>query len=1153
MQKIFQFDSPRTGDLRVSSRRFNLPKKMRRVVNITTLILFITCMQVSARGNAQSITLSFKNASLETVFKEIKKQSGYSFVYNNSLLKNAKKVNITAKQESVEKVLQKCFKNQPFSYSIIENTIIIKPENESLEKEVQLTSNIASQEIIRGKVTNAAGIPLIGVTVTVKGTITATSTGENGEFTIATTSNAILIFSMVGYTNREIELNNKQFISVVLTEEVKNLEDVIVTGIYDRKASNYTGAAVTITKQELKRVSNANLFQALKNITPSMVLDNFEMGSNPNSMPDIQIRGISSIPVQESDVTPNLKGNYLKNPNEPLFILDGFETTKEHVFDLDINRIERVTILKDAASKALYGSKAANGVIVIETTKIASDKPYVTYNTSLDIELPDLTSYNLTNAIEKLEAERIDGMYIASPIGYDPPAQYAELMQLYNYRRKLALEGLNTYWLAKPLQDGVGQRHALTVELGGQNLRLIGDLSYRDVKGAMKGSERKNISGSMSASYRVNNLKFQNIISINSNNSAESPYGLFSDYVKMNPYWRAVNTDGTIPYYAEIGPNGAKYTNPLFNSTVNSKITAEYFNVVNNFYLEWTLKPGLKATTRVGIEVNRNGADEFYPSNHTKFEQFSSIEEDRNRRGSYQVNNGKSTYLSGDFNMNYTKDVNKHSFFGNLGFNLSERKFSEVIHNVEGFASDRMDNIIFGRAYALDSRPTGVDGISRDIGFLGAASYTWDNRLLTDLTLRTNASSQFGSNKRWAQFWSVGLGWNLQNENFMKDFGFIKQFKIRGSVGSTGNQNFNTNASIGTYQYYLESLYQGFPGSYLVNLPNSNLQWESKFDYNAGIDAKIKGLTLRFDYYESYTKNLLTDITLPESTGFNTVKDNLGRVKNTGIELYTSYLVWSKGRNFINLNFGIETNKNRIIELSNSMKGFNERMNKIAADKSNNIAVNKYVDGMSMNAIWAVPSLGIDPATGNEIYVDRNGHTTYIYDANDMIVAGNSLPAYQGIFGFNAEYNGIGLSVTGRYLGGGQLYNQTLVDRVENVDMNYNVDKRVLTGRWLHPGQHALFKRLGQYSRPIEGTNSNESVDEKTRPTTRFVQNRNEVTIGAVNAYYDFKSFVKRMRIQRLRLAFNMNEVATFPTIRIERGTQYPFARTLSFSLSATF
>jgi hypothetical protein len=437
------------------------------------------------------------------------------------------------------------------------------------------------------------------------------------------------------------------------------------------------------------------------------------------------------------------------------------------------------------------------------------------------------------------------------------------------------------------------------------------------------------------------------------------------------------------------------------------------------------------------------------------------------------------------------------------------------------------------------------------MGFLGAFSYMYDNRFLADLTLRANASSQFGADKKWAQFWSLGLGWNLHNETFMDRFDFVDQFKVRGSLGSSGNPNFATNTSMATYQYYLQSLYQGYPGAYLMNLANEALQWETKFDYNAGFDARMGGLSMRFDYYESYTTNLISGVSVPTSTGFDIVRENLGKVKNSGFEIFASYLLWSKGSNFISLNAGIETNKNRIVELSNAMKNFNANMDKQASEKGTNKPVHKYEDGMSMNAIWAVPSLGIDPANGLEIYQKRDGTTTYEWNAGNMIVVGNAMPSYWGVGGLSAEYRGIGLNVTARYSGGGQLYNQTLVDKVENIDMNYNVDKRVLTGRWRTPGQHAEFKRLtAQYTRESDG----KTVPEKTRATSRFVQDKNDLTIAAVNVYYLFgKKFVSRLGMQRLKLAFNMNEVATFSTIRIERGTQYPFSRTVSFSLSTTF
>jgi TonB-linked SusC/RagA family outer membrane protein len=1154
----------------------SLYKQTLLTMRLSALMVILSIMQLSANSFGQ-ITLNLQKTSIIELTKAIEAQTDYVFLYNEDKLPN-NKITINVKNASIDEVLSKYFRTAGVNYRIVDKNITLAP-NQKANVQTELKSGPQKLVNVQGTVRDSLGNPLSQVNVKLesisKTTFEAPDNAEINKTTVTQTSShiavtngkgyylltsvpekAVIVFSAVGYVTKRVvipvtaekELN--QTLNVVLREEVRSLNEVTVnTGIYTRKSNSYTGSTLVIKGEDLKKVGNANFFQSLKNISPSMVLDNFAAGSNPNAMPEIQLRGTSTFPLNTDDLASGLKGNYVKSPNEPLFILDGFETSAERLFDLDMNRIESVTILKDAASKALYGSKAANGVIVIETKKLTAGRARVTYNNSLDIELPDLTSYNLTNSLEKLEAERIDGFYV--PSGRTSPEQHIAGQQLYNARKKLAMEGLDTYWMAKPLQNGVGQKHALAVELGGANLNAIADVSYRDVTGAMIGSNRETISGNVTTSYRLNNLLFRNIMSAISGKSVESPYGQFSEYAMMNPYWRAENANGTIPFYAEVGSNGISYVNPLFNSTINSNNSASYFNFVNNFYLEWTMLPGLKATTRLGIDVKNNKGDEFYPAGHTQFANY--FGDDVLRKGSYQVNNGNETRLSGDLNVNYAKEIGKHFLFGNIGFNISERDNNELIHIVEGFPSDRMENIMFARNYKFESRPTGIDVINRELGVLGAVSYMFDNRFLSDFTFRTNASSQFGSNKLWAKFWSLGLGWNLHNEAFMSGQSLFKTFKLRGSLGATGNSNFSRNSSIATYTYFQNAFYQNFPGSSLASLANADLQWESKFDYNAGADIAMGNLNLRFDYYEAFTEHLIAPISTVPSTGFSAVNENLGKVKNSGIELYASYLVLNRGGNFLSLNAGLETNKNKIVDLSAAMKSYNTAMGKIAADQGNSVPVKKYEDGMSMNAIWVVPSLGIDPATGNEIYVDRDGMTTFNWNANDMVVGGNSNPDYQGTLGFSGEYKGIGLNVVARYLGGGQLYNQTLVDRVENVDMNYNVDKRVLTGRWSVPGQPALFKRLGQYSIPTED-GSTTPAQAKTRATSRFVQDRNEIIVSAVNLYYQFNPLVaRRLGMERLRAGFNMNELATFSTIRLERGTSYPFARTLSFNLSATF
>lgn len=1092
---------------------------------------------------------------LGNILAYLEKETGLTFVYRQELVAPYSDMSLQEdSRNTLEGFLNDLLEGTPLSYTVSRDYIVLT-DKRSLRAALQDT-------VIKGEVRDAASNETMpGVNIKVKGTPRGVSTGKEGKYELVVpTLRDTLLFSFIGYKNKEVPINGRTLLNVTLEQETSELSEVVVTGVVNREAQSFTGSHVTISNEELKRAGgNDNLFKSLQNIDPAFVVfEDLAQGSNPNSLPEMQLRGTSTFPAEETGLSSELKGNYLKSPNQPLFILDGFETTAEDVFDLDVNRVESITILKDASAKALYGSKAANGVVVIETKQLYATDPIITYNANMFVEAPDLSSYNLTNALEKLEAERIDGVYED-----DDPQDYIALQQTYNARLKRAREGLNTDWMSKPLRNAVGQDHSISVELGTEDLKLLGGVSFGDDQGVMKGSYRRNLSGNIKASYRVDNFLLRNNLQVNKKSTRNSPYGEFAEYSRMNPYWTAENPDGSIPYYAEVGvyqntsgavSSNVRFTNPLYNSTLDSKNSSSYLNFKNNFYLEWHILPELRTTARVSVSTWDNEADEFYPAEHTMFERGVYLDQPE-RKGLYQLNSGERNSLSGDLNMTYTNEIGKHFYMGNAGFKISEENYSELIHTVEGFPSERLNDPIFGRSYALDSNPDGVEGINREVSLLGIGSYMYDERYMADLTLRSSASSQFGADKRWAGLWSFGLGWNLHNESFLKDQQVVDRLKLRGSVGSTGNQNFRTNESISTYSYYLQSFYDGFVGSYTQNMANPGLQWESKFDYNAGIDADLANLSLRFDYYESYTENLVTDLTIPSSTGFTTVKENVGRIKNSGIEVKASYLLVSRSEGFLSLNVGVATNKNEIIDLSEAMSNHNERLEEQAANRSNSEPVLKYEDGRSMNDIWAVPSMGIDPATGNEIYVKRDGSTTYEYDPGDMVAVGNSEPDYRGNFGVNGEYKGFGLSVIARFKGGGQMYNQTLVNKVENVDIRYNVDRRVLTGRWKEPGDQAQFKRLGLYYQDDpDGDNSNTDFRRRTRPTSRFVQDLNQLDIAAISLYYHFSPrLLEPIGVRRLRIGANMNDVATISSVRIERGRQYPFARRVSFSLSATF
>ncbi|MBO9632557.1 MAG: SusC/RagA family TonB-linked outer membrane protein [Chitinophagaceae bacterium] len=1102
---------------------------------------------------AQQITFTGENAKLTKIFQVVKDQTGFFVFTDRALLENAKTVSVKAVNEPLETFISTVLKGQDISFSIESKTIVLTyaPSKGNRAPSPETPGIESSIKQVNGRVTTTAGTPLAGVSVRIKGAKTGVSSNDKGEFTINAEQGQVLIFSYTGMETVELKITDpSKPIHVVLKLREAALQDVVVTGVRTVRQESFTGSATTIKGDDLRRVGNQNVFQSLKNLDPTInIMENLQMGSNPNAMPVINMRGGTSF--NESMGDPNLKGNYQNKPNQPLFILDGFETSIERIFDLDMNIVQSISILRDASAKALYGSRAANGVVVIETKPINATKPRLSYTGSLDITMPDLSSYNLLNALQKLDVEYAEGQY---------PETNPSAFTNYNKLRKQVLEGLNTDWLSKPVQMGYGNRQSLNIDLGKDELRTQINLSMFDNVGVMKGSGRKTLTGGLNMLYRVNRFKFQNRLSIVSNKSSDSPYGSFSTYTLLNPYLNPYDDYGN--YVTLMG--GVR--NPLNDGAIPTSLTAKYSEITNNFEAEYQILNGLSVRTRASLYSKKNNADRYYPVTHTRFASYSSA--DAYRKGSYEANYGSEDRISGDLYLNYNAKINnKHNLFLTGGFNLDEKKYREEIHYVEGFPSVNMDDIMFAYQYSqVMKRPSGITGIKREFGMLSMLSYTFMDRFLFDGTFRLNGSSTFGNDNRMAPFWSLGLGWNLHKEKFMREYAAIKLLKIRGSIGTSGNQNFLNNKSLTVNNYYLEDRYAGLIGSYATNMENPGLKWEQKLDYNLGLDADIYKLTIKFDLYRTVTNNLVTSASTAPSTGYMTVSENLGKVENKGVEIGLSYTVFQTKAGFLRLNGSYVYNKNVILKISDAMRSFNDKQQAIINDRTNSsvIAANTtppimYYDGLAMNTIWAVPSYGIDPATGIELLRGKDGLPTYIWKASDMVPSGISVPKWRGTFGFNGEYKGFGISVYCTYLGGGQYYNTTLLNKVENIAITSNFDKRVLTDRWMKPGQEAQFKRLAGNT-PYDMRNgiywysAGGWSQEATRPTQRFVQNQNELNISSIAISYEVgRKFIAFFGMERLRLDVYMNDLVKFSTIGIERGTDYPFARTISFKLSATF
>lgn len=1094
------------------------------------VVLCVVWLGVPVMLSAQQpVSFRLEKVSLKQALQVLKEKSGVNFVYNTKDVDDRVTVSGVADHQPLEEALKVLLDQTPYVYERVKDYFLIKKGNKPAASDTKT---------VRGTVKDEHGQPLPGVNVRIEGTYVGQSTNEKGEFAISgMKEGSALLFSFLGYKEVRVVIDKQDVLQIKMEPATIEVDEVVVTGMFNRRAESFTGSATTVRGDELRRAGNQNILSSLKNIDPSFVItDNLDQGSNPNQMPEIYLRGKTSI--------PSLRGEYEGNPSQPLFILDGFETTMEKVYDMNMNLVASVTLLKDAAAKAIYGAKAANGVVVIETVRPQEGRLRVSYTGSVDITAPDLTSYDLCNASEKLQAEVLAGKYESND-----PAEQSRLTAAYNELYNEIARGVDTYWLSQPLRTGIGQKHSLYIDGGNDAMRYSANISYNRINGVMKGSDRSTISGMVTLSYRYKSLLFRNNLSVDKNKAYNSPYGSFSAFAEMNPYLRIRDEKGAL-----IKDYGNNVYNPLYNATIGTKDYSNYTTITENFYGEWSALKNLKLTARVGVTLRNDDSDNFKPASHTDYASVQIWDSNYANRGEYRKTSGKSLNLALDAGVNYTLEKGRHMLFANGTYSVTQSESENYSTVAIGFPSDKLDFITAGNSY-VNGKPTGSESTVHTIGFTTAFNYSYANRYLADFSWRASGSSQFGANQRFGYFWSAGLGWNLHNEAFMQNQSVVNLFKIRGSLGYTGSQNFSAYQAIPAYNYITDSNYKGEIGMILAGLANEDLKWQQQYDRNIGFDLTVfNRLSVRADFYSNITKDLLTDISVVPSTGFSNYKDNLGETINKGWQIGMNYRLYSKGDTYVNITANVLHNSNEVRKISDYLKAYNAAID-AEKDKSSSMVSGaseellklqrdpstRYEEGQSLSAIWAVRSLGIDPVTGQEIFLKRDGTTTTTtWSAADQVVCGDTEPKVSGNIGLNAGWKGLAVSLAFTFKLGGQVYNSTLVNKIENVDVkNKNVDVRALTGRWNTPGVETRYKSIRDYS--------------TTKSTSRFVEDLNELVLSSVNVTYDLNRVIRKMPFENVRFTFNMSDIGRFSTMRQERGTSYPFARTFSFGLTADF
>ena len=1091
-------------------------------------LIFTTQISLNAHTQEKKITFSLKNASLKEIISEIRKSSDYDFVYRDVNLESFVRRDVMFKDATVGQILTDCLKGTDLGYEINGKTIIIRKKAVTRQEEKK-------SKTITGKVSDERGNVLPGVTVIIKGTNLGTATDADGKYKLEIPSDGeqVLIFSFVGMKTQEVTIGSKTQLDVKLLEDSETLEDVVVTGIFTKSKESYTGAITAVSAKELKMYKGQNLLATLRNIDPSInvVMDN-ALGSNPNVVPKINIRGNSSLPMSVDE----LNNQASQQLNAPLVIMDGFEISLTKLMDFNDEEIENINILKDASATAIYGSRGANGVIVVTTKAPQPGKLRVFVQAGLNIQMPDLSSYDLLNAKDKLELERIVGLYDDK----ENVVNDRNLKKRYNEIYSDILKGVDTDWLSQPVRTGIGQKYNLRLEGGNEEFRYGVSLGYNSIKGAMKGSERNTFSGTITLSYSVKNVIFKNQFGLDINKANESNYGDFSAYAVMQPYYRIKNEDGE--YIKSYTIKGTTQYNPLYNSSLNEIDQSQYTLLTNNFSIEWNILDGLRMRAQLGLQKQFTSSDNFLPADHTSFAT-SNNSENYLTRGSYTYGTGESVNIDGNVTLSYSKVfADKHQIYAGFDYSIGQDKSYSYTFVAQGFSDSKLDFLGNALQYAKDGAPTGTEELTRRVGFTGNVNYSYDNRYYIDGSFRVDGASQFGSKNKFAPFWSVGIGWNVHNEKILKEHDVVNRLKIRGSYGETGSQQFEAYQALSTFKSYSGERYILWNGAELMGLGNEKLKWQVTRELNGGIDLGLfnNRISASLDIYSKKTSNLLSQMDIPLANGFSSYVDNVGEVKNTGYELMLSgYLMRDTHRNIIwSITGKLAYTKNEVTKLSDAIKKQNEIY------MANGTEINSLLfEGYAQNSIWAVPSVGIDPSTGKEIYLDKDGNLTTTWNSSNKRYFGVDEPKYRGNISTYFAWKDLTINLSFAYQWGGQQYNQTLLDKVEVTSGTinlYNVDRRVLEDRWQKAGD----------IKPFKGYDSS-----TTKASSRFVMDDNVFQFQSASIEYRLHSDYLRdkWKIETINIGANMSDIFYISSIKRERGTSYPFARTLMLNLSLTF
>lgn len=993
--------------------RYYLLTIMRIFLLLITLGLGTT--YANSSYSQTKIDIEVNNITIENLFKEIQGKSKYIFFYNDEVLANNKAVTIHLKEATLESILDLAFLNTNLDYKIDDRQVVVKKRIKSEIKKASTDTQLIQEWTVSGNIVDKTGIPLIGATVIEKGTNNGVTTDFDGNFKMKITQDkSILIISFLGYVTQEVSVNEGKKIKIVLIDEAQNLDEVLVVAYGKQSKSSFTGAAVDVDISKVKEVPTSSFQESLQGNVAGVQMSS--TSGQPGYAQSIRIRGVGSInansdPLYVVDGIPVVSGN-----------ISTIATSSNTIAGINQKDIETITVLKDASATSIYGSRGANGVILITTKRGKSGKTKFDFSTQYGVsEMIFRDSNKLLTTPESLELLIESRMNIGESF---------ETAQKYIYDR--VDENVNTNWKDVISRTGEYRQYGISASGGSEKTTFYSSLGIYNQEAVIIGVDYKKFNAKVNINHKATDKLSMNfgvaasnqvLHTIDEAGNANNPVRAM---VREVPWQPVYNEDGS--YNTSI----LLTYNPVGIVEENIR-ESKLYGILGNLGLNYDFNKNLSFETKVNVDFNL--ADEFQYDNPY----FGEGRNDggRGRASDNIVLNWNVTNL-----LKYSIDINESN---NLRFLLGQEAQKITSSSVYAYASNygapgltSLDNASVYKDASSTKTASSLSSIFFNV------SYALNNTYFLNVTGRRDGSSRFGSDVRYANFGSIGLGWNIEKEKFMENITFINKLKLRSSYGINGNQEIGDFASRGLYNTGDD--YNSNPGYSYGQQSNPSLTWEKNKPFNIGLDF---GLFNRFsgtiEYYTRTTTNLLFQVPISATNGITSYLDNVGEMKNSGIELALSAAIFDNPNGFSwKSDFNITTNSNEIIKLQNDEP----------------IIEDNYIRevGSDFYTFYMPGYAGVDAQNGNALWYtnETKTETTSIYSEADPYKQGSALPKFYAGFTNTFNYKNISLSFMLFLNEGNKVYDTwgryISTDGSAQLNDRGNLTRKIYENRWQQPG-----------------------------------------------------------------------------------------------------